>query len=197
MNIKLQHNNKLFYKKYAYRFTISNLSSAYACRTVLRTGDYSSHYYNLKQDVYNRFKELYYICEHRDIIARVESTKLSLYSNDKDLIEILSEMHWWCDIELSQPKNDKLTDFLLANSDYIISEELNGFKATISPVPYANVKTLKSWADSQPFILARSIQYKGEGYIIFSDEKYLSLLSLNGNIKIRKIEKIIKESSIA
>lgn len=198
MNIIQKQNNKLFYKKYAYRFTVVLTNAAYACKNILHYLRYDDRYHKVKKDLVDRFTELHYICKDKDIIVRVESSRLSIYTSDKELLDTLCKMYWWhYEVETSTPKNQQYTEYLLANKDVILSPDMDGFKATIGPVPYNEVVRLKSWADSQPFILARSIQYKAEGYIIFSDEKYLTMLILNGNIKIRKIEKIVKEDNIA
>lgn len=196
MNITQKQNNKLFYKKYAYRFTAVLPGVAHACKMLLKTGVVYHRVIPVKPHILERFNDLHDIFKNKDTLVRVESARLSIYTSELSLINELENMQWWCEIEVTKPKNQQHTDFLLSNKDVIIGDT-DGFKATIGAVPYSDVKHLKNWADTQPFIIARSIQHRGEGYLVFSDEKYLSMLLLNGNIKVRKVEKIISQASIS
>lgn len=124
-----------------------------------------------------------------DCTIRVESSTLSIYSNDESVVDTMTDMYKWHVYEVSKPENDKIKDFLLANPKTILREEFSHkYKVTVNPLDDSSA--FKQWAKNLPKIKVMRNNYQLGGYFYVADLKTLSMCRLFLANKIRRVDEL-------
>jgi hypothetical protein len=150
----------------------------------------------IKIDDVELIKQVIVVLTNRKYGARVESGSVSLYSNDDDFINAICSIPGISIEETSEPDDEQVKDFLLANPKAIIRAEFtHQYKVTISGLDH-NADAFKEWAEKLPKIKTTKNKYQFGGYFYVADEKTLSLCHIYLSDKIRKVEKLVTASEI-
>lgn len=202
---------KLFFDRYLYKVAVrtplalyfrgSNLESTRRTIDAIRnkmihhceTEAFVGHSWNRVQvtlDQVNRDLATIVLLESQEeCVIRVESTTLSVYSNDESVVDIMADMYKWHVYEVSRPENDKIKDFLLANPKTILREEFSHkYKVTVNPLDDSSA--FKQWAKNLPKIKVMRNNYQLGGYFYVADLKTLSMCRLFLANKIRRVDEL-------
>jgi hypothetical protein len=158
------------------------------------TETYVGHSWNrtrVSLDTVNRDLATIVLLESQeDCVIRVESTTLSVYSNDESVVDTMTDIYnKWDVYEVSRPENDKIKDFLLANPKAILREEFSHkYKVTVNPLDDSSA--FKQWAKNLPKIKVMRNDYRLGGYFYVADLKTLSMCRLFLSDKIRRVDEL-------
>lgn len=135
-----------------------------------------------------------------DYAMRVEGDTVGIYTNDVGLVNQLTALDPKAIDEVSYPKSDTISTFLLSNPNTIVSKRKEyEYKIKLAGLGDTGAEDFKAWASkiAKIKVTNRSKSYIwGGGHVYVADAKTLTICKLYLGKKIRRIDRIVLESEI-
>ena len=229
-NVTVKKSQRLFFRKYLYRvilktpfmipvysFNGNNMKNQLLNR-IWKNHDALSK--SKKQKIYLRASQYdrreveeanFFL---NDIVDRLKAKedmrlrsegKTSIFTNDRKLVDFILKHATYIDVEVTEPKNERVEKLLKEGKDIVIVERPTDMQYRVRIKQSCDGEALANWIDNNPDQVKvsdtvrnslRGHRYWGEYYFYVKDENAITLMLLAVNNPARVVERLVYRGDI-